>query len=171
MLKMSAISLLFALFPFAACGSDQDIALGQKNFYDSAGKSGPEIVYVSGTLTGHGIGYKNNSAFVACFSDRKECFAYSIEQIGEKQMSSLSPPAIYPIIKWNRNEVVASGAGDIKDCTRVTISISRATQDAVWVTEPTNRHHAECEHVDTTAYRWNLEESLFWKEAKARAKK
>ena len=66
MLKTSAISLLFALFAFAAYGSDQDIVLGQKNFYDSAGKPGLEIVYVSGTLTGNGIGYKNNSAFVAC---------------------------------------------------------------------------------------------------------
>ena len=171
MLKTSAISLLFALFAFAAYGSDQDIVLGQKNFYDSAGKPGLEIVYVSGTLTGNGIGYKNNSAFVACYSDTKECFTYSIEQIGEKQMSSLSPPSIYPIIKWNRNEVVASGLGGIKDCTKVTISISRATQDAVWVTEPTNRHQAECEHVDATVYRWHLEDSLFWKEAKAKARK
>jgi len=171
MLKTSAISLLFAFCAFAAYGSDQVIALGLKNFYDSAGKPGPEIVYVSGTLAGNGIGYKNNSAFFACYADKRECFTYSIEQIGEQQMSSLSPPVIFPIVKWNRNEVIASGSGDIKDCTRVTISISRVTQDAVWVTEPTNRHHAECENVDATVYRWHLEDSIFWKEAKAKAKK
>lgn len=171
MLKTPVISLFFALIAFSAYGSDQDIVLGIKNFYDSAGEPGPEIVYVSGTLAGEGIGYKNNSTVVVCYSDQKECLTYSIEQIGEKQMSSLSPPLIYPIIKWNRNEVVASGSGDVKNCTRVTISISRVTQDAVWVMEPINRYQAKCEHVDATVYRWHLEDPPFWKKAKARTKK
>ena len=171
MLKASTISLLLALLAFSAYGSDQDIVLGPKNFYDSTGRPGPEIVYVSGTLTGEGIGYKNNSTFVACYSDQKECFIYWIEQIGEKHMSSLSPPAIIPIVKWNRIEIVASGSMDIKDCTKVTVSISRTTQDAVWVTEPMNRYKPECEHVDATIYRWHLEDPLFWKNAKAKMKK
>jgi hypothetical protein len=172
-LKTSAISLLCFLTAFSAYGANQDIVLGQKNFYDSAGKPGPEIVYISGALTGDGIGYKNNSALFACYSDRRECLAYSIEQIGDNQMSSLSPPIIYPVIKWNRTEIIASGSGDVKDCTRITVRISRVTQDAVLLTEPTNRHRAGCEHVGATVYKWHLEDANYWRELKGgiRAKK
>jgi hypothetical protein len=37
---------------------------------------------MSGTLTGNGVGYKNNSVAISCIRDEGACFVASIEQVG-----------------------------------------------------------------------------------------
>jgi hypothetical protein len=40
---------------------------------------GPEVIEVSGTLTGDGIGYPNNTNVVTCWKDRKQCTVVAVE--------------------------------------------------------------------------------------------
>ena len=100
---VGATILLFRQAPGVA-SRDDDIIFAPKNFADS----GDQWVGISGTLTGNGVGYKNNTTVVSCEKDRKECFFYSIEQIGHNQIGRLDYPGTYPITTWNAYEVIAT---------------------------------------------------------------
>jgi hypothetical protein len=84
---VGATILLFRQAPGAA-SRDDDILFAPKNFADS----GDQLVGISGTLTGDGVAYKNNTMVVSCEKDRKECFTYSIEQIGHIQIGRIRGP-------------------------------------------------------------------------------
>ena len=71
-----------------------DIIFGNKVFSDLG-----VVVYITGTLTGDGVAYKNNTIAVTCYIDRRECLVSSIQQIGENQIGRLDMPGIYPITK------------------------------------------------------------------------
>jgi hypothetical protein len=65
----------------SAAASDDDILFAKKNYIDLGA-----ALNISGTLTGNGIGYRNNTVAISCFQDRQECFVPSIEQIGSGQI-------------------------------------------------------------------------------------
>ena len=48
-------------------GREMSIVFAKKNYYET-----PDLVTVSGTLTGEGLGYPNNTYSIACFQDRKD---------------------------------------------------------------------------------------------------
>jgi hypothetical protein len=54
----------------------QDIVFARKAFFDSAQTTDDDYVYVAGTLTGEGVGYKNNTTAVVCYRERMECLTY-----------------------------------------------------------------------------------------------
>jgi hypothetical protein len=70
----------------------QDIIFAGKTFYDPGKKAA--FVAVSGTLTGPGIAYENNSTLVVCYADMKECLTYSVEQIGPTKSAAFSFPSV-----------------------------------------------------------------------------
>ena len=88
---VGATILLFRQAP-GVTSRDNDIVFAPKNFADNG-----QSVGSSGTLTGDGVAYKNNTTVVYCEKDRKECFSYSIEQIGHNQIGRLDYPGTYPI--------------------------------------------------------------------------
>jgi hypothetical protein len=138
---------------------DENLMFGEKVFYDASGSWGEGDVYITGTLTGPGVTYKNNSVAITCLHDRRECVTYSIEQIGPNQVGRLDAPAFWPVTQWSRYEVVASGPGDFPNCHRVTISIQRDRQTALWVTEPINQASSACKGANTQLYKWTVEDS------------
>jgi len=142
---------------------EQQIIFAAKAFYDNASTTGSGIVYIAGTLTGEDLGYKNNTTAVVCYADRMECLTYSTEQIGPNQIGRLDMPISYPVIRWNSDEIVASGQGDLVNCNKVTISIVRKSETAVWVTEPINQSRAECKNSNTKIMKWSIEDSPAWK--------
>lgn len=148
--------------PPAVTKSD-DMIFGIKSFTDNSQILGG-FVSISGTLTGDHVEYKNNTVTVSCYQDRTECEVSSIGQIGSNQLGSLYPPLIYPIIKWDTNEVVAQGIGDAGDCKRVTISLNRKTETAEWVSEPINQGWAACKDTENKIYKWTIEDPPFWKD-------
>jgi hypothetical protein len=83
---VGATILLFRQAPEVA-SRDDDILFAAKNFADSG-----QSVGISGKLTGDSGAYKNNTTVVYCEKDRKECFAYSIEQIGHNHIGRLDYP-------------------------------------------------------------------------------
>jgi hypothetical protein len=134
-----------------------------KSFYDSAQTTGEGFVYISGTLSGDGVAYKNNTVAVSCYKDRMECLTNSIEQIGSNQVSRLAWPISYPITKWDSYEIVANELVTSMSCRKDTISIIRKSESAVWVEKPVNQSSAVCKNADTRILKWTIEDSLNWK--------
>src|SRR4051794_25760126 len=121
----AALTLLTAQTTVAA---DDDIVFAPKNFSDLGGS-----VAVSGTMTGDGIAYKNNTYAILCVKSNEECLVTHIEQIGPNQIGRLDYPSIYPIMSWTPNLVVASEPLSSLGCTRTTITIDRKAETALWV--------------------------------------
>jgi hypothetical protein len=140
-------------------GTDDDIVFAQKLFTDI-----PNIgsVGISGTLTGDGVGYKNNTISISCFKDRGECYVSSVQQIGHNQIGRMQNVDIFPITKWNADEVVA--IQDVMDCTRFTIVLERKSQTALYAREPINQTRPGCLARDKKVYKWTIEDSPGWKE-------
>jgi hypothetical protein len=103
----------------------RDIIFGKKIFSDLGG-----IVSISGTVTGDGVRYKNNSVNVTCYKDYSECLVVEIDQIGERQVGSIDTPLYFPIIKWDSYEVIAEL--DVLDsCLSDTIRLDRRTKTGI----------------------------------------
>jgi hypothetical protein len=77
-----------------------EIVFAAKNFYDA---SAIQVGYVtiSGTVTGDGLAYPNNTRSISCWSDIKQCYVAEIEQIGHNQIGQMTSPYPYPIVKWS----------------------------------------------------------------------
>jgi hypothetical protein len=103
MLFGAAVTLIFLAFPRHS-GEEHEIMLSDKSYADR----GPDAVQVgiSGTLTGEGVAYKNNTYNILCEKERRVCDVASFEQIGPNQMGSLDYVGSYSITKWNAYEVV-----------------------------------------------------------------
>ena len=65
--------------------TDENIIFGSKSYSDT----GNAYVDVSGTLSGEGIGYSNNTTNIFCDKNSAECWVSSIEQIGHNQLGTL----------------------------------------------------------------------------------
>ena len=164
----SVVAVIFAitLSSVNAQKEDEDIVFAEKNFFDSGQINGD--VAISGTLTGEGLSYRNNTYSVTCYYERRECFISSIEQIGPKLIGRLAYPEIYPITKWNAYEVVATEDASDFRCAKVTITISRKSGTALWVQEPINQTRPACQKSDTKTHKWTIEDSLGGKRMKGK---
>jgi hypothetical protein len=155
--------VLLSLSCTRQASNEQQIMFAAKSFYDSAQTTGEGFVYISGTLSGDGVAYKNNTVAVSCYKDRMECVTYSIAQIGPNQVGRLAQPITYPITKWDSHEIVATELVIPMNCYKNTISIVRKSESAVWVEEPVNQSSALCKNADTRILKWTIEDSPGWK--------
>ena len=159
-----ALCLVLLLLGCQGRQPQQQIIFDSKAFFDSAQTAVADgEVYVAGTLTGPGIGYPNNSTAITCYKDRKECFTYSVAQIGPNQIGRLDSPMRFPITKWDAHEVVARGTGDAVECSVVTITIDRKSETALWVTESINQTRVQCRDANTKLLKWTIEDPPAWK--------
>jgi hypothetical protein len=125
----------------------EEIVFAAKVFADMG-----SFVSVSGTLTGTGMAYPNNSYAIACSQQEQMCEVSSIEQIGRKQIGRLDGPWPYAITKWTTFEIIAAdGPNDIA-CGKVTITIDRKSQSVLWLEEPANQNRPSCKNSDTTEF-------------------
>jgi hypothetical protein len=69
---------IFAWQTGAVAASDA-ILFPSKNFSDHA----DETVGISGTRTGDGVSYPNNTYAISCFKQRRECWVSYTEQIAD----------------------------------------------------------------------------------------
>jgi hypothetical protein len=138
---------------------DDQIVFPEKVFAQS-----PTWVTISGTLTGEGLGYPNNTYIVACNQETNGCDVTYIEQIGQNQMGRLAVPVTYPVVKWNDDEVVAttSGLSEIM-CSKSTMTIERKQGTLLWVEEPINQSRPMCKHSDPKIAKYTIEDSPGWK--------
>ena len=99
-----AFILLVALIAPAAADDEPLIIFNMKNFTDTG-----NMVHVEGTLTGDGVGYKNNRSALTCAHDTGECIATHIDTEG-RQAFSIGPPVIFTIRLWTADRIVADFA-------------------------------------------------------------
>ena len=117
-------------------------------------------VAISGTLTGEGLGNKNNTYAITCLKERMECWVSSVEQIGARQIGRMEYPYSYPITRWSASEIVAE---EEATCLKTTITITIRQQSALWVQQPINQTRPACKDSDTKTYKWSIEDSPGWK--------
>ena len=134
-------------------GREMSIVFAKKNYYET-----PDMVTVSGTLTGEGLGYPNNTYSIACFQDRKECWMTSVEAIGGLQIGRMDSPYAYDIRKWSPYEVIAGDDGTF-GCFKTTITIDRQSQQVLWVKEPVNQTQVRCAKSDDKIRKYTIENS------------
>jgi len=161
-IALGTVMLATALcFDHSQGGADDDIVFEPKAFVDLPDYG---MITVSGTLTGDGTGYKNNTITISCFKDRRECYIASIQQIGHNHMGSIDVD-IFPIMKWNADEVVAAGDITELNCSRTTIVIERKSKAAQYVQEPVNQTRPRClKFPDPKVHKWTIKDPPLWKE-------
>ena len=87
----------------------------------------------------------------------------SIEQIGDHQIGRIDCVSIYPITKWNAYEITAAEELSDYGCSRTTITITRKSQNALWVEEPVNQTRPQCLKSYGKVRKFTIEDSLGWK--------
>jgi hypothetical protein len=135
------------------------VRLGWKAFLDGGVDSD---VFITGTLTGPDVPYKNNSVAVSCLRERRECITYKIVESEPNQIDRLDPPDIYPVIKWTPTEIVASDTLYYPGCIKVTITLQRQVKAALWVREPVNQANYGCKDADPHLHKWTIEDAPGW---------
>jgi hypothetical protein len=137
-----------------------------KAFFDR-----PEIdmsLEVSGTLTGDGVPYPNNSMSVTCDKPGTmpnvnnwpgKCLVVRVEQIGDNQIGRIRAPEVYPIARWSNYEVVATDDPESLHRCRITIiSIDRKAESLTWIEQPNPQADpVDCVNAETKRFRWTIE--------------
>ena len=127
-----------------------------------------DSVHVEGTVTGDGVGYKNNRSSLTCYRDTQTCLSVHVDSLG-LQIFSIGPPTEIPIQVWTSDRIVADlslpcgppPAQDLKAQWQTTASTS-------WLIDR-HRHSAEVvvhECLTPKTYHWTIEDPPFWKKAK-----
>jgi hypothetical protein len=116
------------------------------------------MVHVEGTLTGDGIGYKNNRAGLACYRDDRECQAVYVNSAG-MHVLFIGPPVPFTVRLWTEDRILADSAAPCGGSSCSSISFS------AWIIDRA-RHTAElAEHPCTgdKTYHYTIEDPPFWK--------
>jgi hypothetical protein len=169
---MSALSemlkttvLIGLLIGMSAAYAEEQIRFAPKAFGFSPDA---EAIEVSGTLTGEGVPYPNNTQVITCWKGRKECTVISVVAPGERfrigppgfYIDRVTGPGFYPIISWTDNEVVAQ---EEEECSRTTIRITRKSSTVLWVQEPINQTQTWCAKSETRVLKWTIENPAYYK--------
>jgi hypothetical protein len=157
------IARLLLMSPAAADDNAPHIIFGMMEFSDTG-----DAVHVEGTLTGEGIGYKDNRSSLTCYRDSRECIVVQIEALG-LQVFPLGIPGSLTVRVWAVDRIVADESapcGTRPD--RVKPDEWQATSNDTWIIDR-NRHTVEmilhaC--LGSKTYHWTLEDPPFWKKAK-----
>jgi hypothetical protein len=96
MIKRPSLTMLFWFVAFVAV----------------AGHARGEIrsVNISGTPTGNGVSYPNNTSNISCYSESRICRVSSVEQIGFDQIGRMGSPISYDFKKRDGDERPAGAA-------------------------------------------------------------
>jgi hypothetical protein len=139
------------------------IVFPSKVFSDSQRSIGVGIVYISGTITGDGLAYPNNTYAVTCYEDRRECLVSAVHEIGGNMVGRMDMPYIFPIVKWDPFEIVARDEVTELSCIRTTLTIERKMETALWVEEPVNQTRPNCKNANGKVRKYTIEDSPGWK--------
>jgi hypothetical protein len=148
---------------------DDQIVFAPKNFVD-VNQPGTESgsVAISGTLTGSGLAYPNNTYVVSCQKEWKACVVSYVAQIGHNQIGRMEYPYPYPIVKWTNYEVIAQEEPNLFGCRRVTITIDRQSKALLWLEEPVNQTKPNCKNADTNIRKYSIEDLPAWQAMRKR---
>jgi hypothetical protein len=142
---------------------DDDITFSHKFFYDSDLTTGDGFVTMTGTLSGPGVGYKNNTTNIACSKNNMTCLVTKVSQIGAHQIARLDFPDSFHIFVWN-SLYITSVSADV--CIVESITLDRKNKTVLWVKGPITPSLEMCVGSDPKVYKWTVEDSLYWQRHK-----
>jgi hypothetical protein len=169
--------LLIELAGIAPAAADDEpdeplIIFEMKNFTDTG-----DMVHVEGTLTGDGIGYKNNRSAVTCYHDTRECTATHIEAAG-RQVFYNGLPNIFTVRVWKPDRIVADFAVPCGEKPKSSFPDSpfskeewQSTASDTWIIDRARQTAELTDHpcLGAKIYHWTIEDPPFWKKAKSKA--
>ncbi len=101
LVNLGFVGLLGLAQPATASSQEAEVIFSHMSFTDTT-----DIVHVEGTLTGRGIGYKNNHVILTCYKDTRKCLVTSLESEGLVLFAS-GLPAIVPVREWSSERIIA----------------------------------------------------------------
>jgi hypothetical protein len=134
--------------------ADQDIVFPTKLFLGTKA-----WVAAKGTLSTDWMAYKNNT--ISILSIPRSASVASVNQIGPKQVGAMDRPTVCPLKRRTEDDDVV--AEDHTLCSRMTITLDRKTESALWVETPINQTTLACKNADHSVCKATLETSLFWR--------
>ena len=138
---------------------NNNIIFGERFYYENPDE---EVVYVTGTMTGPGIAYPNNTVGLTCYRDRNYCSYMSVHATGANHIARMDPPSEYDIVKWDDDEIIAEDQSMVH-CQKITITIDRKARQVAWVEEPISQTEASCVNPTTATAKYTIENSPGWK--------
>jgi hypothetical protein len=163
--KHSLLALILVWFAMTAPPSAAEppqVIFNLKAFDDFG-----HTVHVEGTLTGDGIGYKNNRSSLTCFQDSRECLAVHIETQG-MQVFSIGMPVTFTVREWTADRIVADFGVPCGDAPSTRVKQEwQTTQSDTWLIDRTRKTAELIEHpcLGAKTYHWTIEDPEFWKKA------
>ena len=136
---------------------DRAWALPDFNYF-VFGSDEAETVFVTGTLIGKGVGYKNNTWEIRCVRSDNVCRTASVEEIGRDQLGQINLVE-WPVVTWTGSTIVArSDPDDTSSCGRQTLTINRDAKSVDYVAIPQNLDRDYCKHFfhDPKTYHWSI---------------
>jgi hypothetical protein len=133
-----------------------------------------DIVHVEGTLTGDGIGYKNNRSALTCYRERRECLAIHIDSAG-MQVFSILPPIPFTVRLWTADRIGANFAAPCGEKPKSGFPNNpllkhewQTTSSDTWIIDRTRETAELIDHpcLGAKTYQWTIEDPPFWKKAK-----
>jgi hypothetical protein len=100
---LTIIAALTALGFATAAYADPPTVLFEAKVFTDIGNA----VHVEGTLTGDGLGYKNNRTSLTCYQDTQECISVSVTAGGLRIFGEIYP-IIVRITRWTPEFIEAS---------------------------------------------------------------
>jgi hypothetical protein len=162
MVGKTALLVCVALGIVLPAAAEELIRFAPKMFSDGA-----EYIEVSGTLSGDGIWYPNNTYVINCDNAAKECQATAVNA-DKNYISRVTGPERYPITSWTETEVVAQEDAISTHCSKTTIRIARKRQTVLWVQEPINQTQTWCTKSETRVLKFTIEDPAYWRAMKGR---
>jgi hypothetical protein len=164
------ILLWFTATTHAAADDEPLIIFDLKNFTDTG-----SMVHVEGTLTGEGIGYKNNRQVLTCYRDRRECLAIHIDAEG-RQVFPIGPPVPFTVRLWTADRIVADFAAPCGDKPKSSFPDNpllkeewQTTVSDTWIVDRARQTAELIDHpcLGAKTYHWTIEDPAFWKKSKS----
>jgi hypothetical protein len=72
-------------------------------------------------------------------------------------------PLLYPVVKWDEDEVIATTGPSDTMCSNVTITIERKQGTLLWVEEPINQSRPIRKYSNPKIAKYTIEDSPGWK--------
>lgn len=164
------VALLIGMTAPAAGDDQPTIIFNMKNFTDTG-----DMVHVEGTLTGDGIGYKNNRSALTCYHDTEECISTHIDVQGN-QVFSIGPPVTFTVRLWTEDRIVADFAvfcgtkpkSGFPDDPLLKEKWNSNASDT-WIIDRTRQTAELSDHpcLGAKTYHWTIEDPPFWRKNKS----
>jgi hypothetical protein len=171
LLRLILLVELAVIAPARAAPDDEPLIIfNMKNFTDTG-----DMVHVEGTLTGDGIGYKNNRSALTCYHDTEECIATHIDAEG-RQLFSIGPPVMFTIRLWTADRILADFAVPCGKKPKSGFPDNPLLQEEwqsnasdTWIIDRTRQTAELTNHpcLGARIYHWTIEDPPFWKKAKS----